>query len=97
MSTLAGTVMFAFAWLIAKWFVNTCPEQGVTSEDADFGVARLILLVATLAWAAIPMLGARYARRRGMAHQGFVFTAGMILLLGVVAITTLSSGELCLS
>lgn len=96
-ATLGGAAMFAFAWLLAKWFVNTCPEQGITAQDARFGVARSILVVATVVWAAIPLLGARYARRRNTSHLGFLFAAGTIALLGLAATVTLSSGELCLS
>jgi hypothetical protein len=96
-ATLGGAAMFAFVWLIAKWFVNTCPEQGVTLGDTDFITARVILVVATVVWAAIPMLGARAARRIHLSPFGFVFAAGTIVLLGLVATATLSSGAVCLN
>jgi hypothetical protein len=96
-ATLATTVLWGVGWVIAKWMVNTCDEQGVTADDADFVTARTVLVVITLVWATPALIGYLHARRHRHPAIGYLVLASILLAIGAWATITLSSGELCLS
>ena len=97
LGTFASTLVFGVGWPLAAWVVNTCPEQRITADDADFVTARTILGVATLIWAGPAIVGFVHARRHRQPASGYLTLAAALLVIGGVVTVGLSSGELCLS
>jgi drug/metabolite transporter (DMT)-like permease len=96
-ATLATGVLWGLGWVLAKWLVNTCPEQGVTASDGDFISGRLILVAVTMIWVVPPLVAAFLARRHRGEARIYLALAAFLLALGAWATVGLSSGELCLS
>ncbi len=96
-ATLATTLVWGVGWLIAKWIVNTCDEQGVTADDAEFVTARTVLVVLTVVWATPALVGYLHAKRHHRRAIGYLVLAAILLAIGVWATVRLSSGDVCLS
>ncbi len=92
---IVGAVGFVVVWLISNITLNTC-RYGGSPGAVDVGRARVWLSIATVSWAALPIIAAALAKRAERnAHVWYVIALGDVLA-GGWAVAALGPWELCL-
>jgi hypothetical protein len=93
--SIVGAVVFVAVWLIGNITLNTC-RYAHSGGAVDVGRARVWLSIATVSWAAMPIIAGALAKRAERNAQVWYVIALGHALAGVWAVATLGPWELCL-